>query len=151
MLDDLDRRLLAEIQKSSDKTSQQLAELLGLSPSQIARRRQRLEAEGFILAYTANLDAQKLELGVQAFIQIQMAAHDAQSAASFASLVRLSKPVTGCWTLTGATDYLLRIWCKDLATLNEFIQQRLLPHPAVARVESKIVMDQMKPDSGLPI
>ncbi|WP_395664228.1 Lrp/AsnC family transcriptional regulator [Aestuariivirga sp.] len=151
MIDAIDRKLLAQLQKGSEVTAQELAEILGLSASQVARRRQRLEAEGYILGYAANLAPSKLGLGVQAFIQIQMAAHNAEAARSFASLVATMREVTGCWTLTGAADYLLRVWCTDLSALNELIQHRLLPHPVVARVESKIVMEQLKPDSGLPI
>ena len=59
--------------------------------------------------------------------------------------------VVACWTLTGRADYLLRVWCADLAALNVLIQQRLLVHPAVARVQSQIVMDQPKADTGLPV
>jgi hypothetical protein len=39
----------------------------------------------------------------------------------------------------------------DLPALNNLIHNRLLPHPAVARVQSQIVMDQPKEDSGLPV
>lgn len=151
MLDLLDMRLLSELQKASDVTGQELAEILGLSASQVARRRQRLEAEGYILGYTTRLAPMKLGLGVQAFIQIQMAAHNPDAAQSFARLVATMREVTGCWTLTGAADYLMRVWCTDLVALNELIQNRLLPHPVVARVESKIVMEQLKPDTGLPV
>ena len=47
-------------------------------------------------------------------------------------------------------DYLLRVYCSDLAALNRLIHEILLPHPAVARVQSQIVMDQCKPDAPLP-
>jgi DNA-binding Lrp family transcriptional regulator len=57
----------------------------------------------------------------------------------------------GCWTLTGEADYLLRVWVTDLPALNYLIHHRLLPHSAVARVQSQIVMDQPKADSGLPL
>ena len=151
MIDAIDQKLLAQLQRGSEVTAQELAEILGLSASQVARRRQRLEAEGYILGYSAKLAPKKLGLGVQAFIQVEMAAHSVEAARSFASLVATMREVTGCWTLTGAADYLLRVWCADLSALNELIQHRLLPHPVVARVESKIVMEQLKPDSGLPI
>jgi DNA-binding Lrp family transcriptional regulator len=59
--------------------------------------------------------------------------------------------VTGAWTLTGEADYLLRVHCADLAGLNRLVQDVLLPHPAVARVHSQIVMDRIKPDAPLPI
>ena len=151
MMDSGDARLLAEVQRRADITAQELGSLLNLSPSQAARRRARLEAEGVIAGYRARLDPRKLGLTVQAFVQVQMAAHNADNAASFVRLVQSLPEVVGCWTLTGEADYLLRVWVTDLPGLNALIHHRLLPHPAVARVQSQIVMDQPKADSGLPL
>nr|WP_091296941.1 Lrp/AsnC family transcriptional regulator [Gemmobacter aquatilis] len=151
MMDEIDSRLLAEVQKRADITAQDLGAVLNLSPSQAARRRQRLEAEGVILGYGARLDPGKLGLTVQAFVQVQMAAHSADNARSFASLMAQLPEVVSCWTMTGEADYLLRVWCADLPALNALIHHRLLPHPAVARVQSQIVMDQPKVDAGLPV
>ena len=58
--------------------------------------------------------------------------------------------IVSAWTLTGEADYLLRVFCADLAALNRLIHQVILPDPAVARVQSQIVMDQFKPDAPLP-
>lgn len=151
MMDATDSRLLALLQARGDMTSQDLGEALNLSPSQAARRRQRLEAEGVITGYRARLDPGKLGLTVQAFVQVQMAAHNPDNARNFLSLVRTLPEVAGCWTLTGEADYLLRVWCADLKDLNRLIHERLLPHPAVARVQSQIVMDQPKADAGFPV
>lgn len=151
MLDAIDSRLLALVQAKGDLTAQDLGAALNLSPSQAARRRQRLEVEGVISGYGARLDPGRLGLTVQAFVQVQMAAHNPETARGFASLVRTLPEVVGCWTLTGEADYLLRVWCADLPALNTLIHHRLLPHPAVARVQSQIVMDQLKADSGLPV
>ena len=151
MMDAVDSRLLSLVQARSDITAQDLGAALNLSPSQAARRRQRLEVEGVITGYGARLDPGRLGLTVQAFVQVQMAAHNPETARGFASLVRTLPEVVGCWTLTGEADYLLRVWCADLPALNTLIHHRLLPHPAVARVQSQIVMDQLKADSGLPV
>ena len=151
MIDPTDSRLLAEMQRNPMQTAQDLGERLNLSASQAARRRQRLEEAGVITGYTARLDPAKLGLTVQAFVQVQMAAHSAEAARSFASLITTLPEVTSCWTLTGEADYLLSVWCADLTALNLLIQQRLLPHPAVARVQSQIVMDRLKDNAGLPL
>ena len=150
-MDSTDTRLLTEIQRRADITAQELGEILNLSPSQVARRRSRLEAEGVIAGYRARLDPGSLGLTVQAFVQVQMVVHNADNAANFVRLVVTLPEVVGCWTLTGEADYLLRVWVTDLPALNCLIHHRLLPHPAVARVQSQIVMDQPKADSGLPL
>lgn len=150
-MDATDLELLAALQRRADMTAQELGEHLNLSPSQAARRRARLEAQGVIAGYRARLDPARLGLDVQAFVEVQMTAHNADNAASFLRLVDTLPQVVACWTLTGDADYLLRVWCDDLAALNALIQNRLLPHPAVARVQSQIVMDQPKADAGLPL
>jgi DNA-binding Lrp family transcriptional regulator len=151
MLDATDSHLLAALQANAQITAQDLGDLLGLSASQAARRRAKLESDGLITGYTAQLSPQKLGLTVQAFIQVHFAAHSPEAAKGFLRLISTLPEVVACWTLTGEADYLLRVWCADLPALNTLIHHRLLPNPSVARVQSQIVMDQPKPDAGLPV
>ena len=149
-LDDTDKRLLAALQRNAHLTAQDLGEVLNLSPSQAGRRRQRLEDIGLIAGYAARLDPRRLGLSVQAFVQVQMARHGAETSAAFSRLVATQPEIVSAWTLTGEADYLLRVYCATLTDLNRLIHQVLLAHPAVARVQSQIVMDQFKPDAPLP-
>ncbi len=151
MFDDTDIRLLSELQKDAQLTTQELGETLGLSPSQIGRRRARLEKDGLIRSYTAKLNADKLGLHVQAFVQVQLESHRPEQAKGFTRLVSTRPEIVSGWTLTGSSDYLLRVYCTDLRDLNRLIHEVLLPHPAVAKVQSQIVMDQCKADAPLPL
>ncbi|MGB5870811.1 MAG: Lrp/AsnC family transcriptional regulator [Albidovulum sp.] len=150
-VDDTDSRLLAALQRNAHLTAQELGEALGLSASQAGRRRQRLEEMGLIKGYAARLDPVRLGLHVQAFVQVQMTRHGAETSAAFSRLIGLQPEIVSAWTLTGDADYLLRVYCEGLPDLNRLIHQVLLAHPAVARVQSQIVMDQFKPDAPLPI
>ena len=150
-LDHIDLRLLTALQKDAQLTSEKLGDMLNLSASQIGRRRQRLEAEGYIDGYRARLQPSLLGLSVQAFVSVQMATHAPDKVATFTRILETTREVVSVWTLTGDADYLLRVYCADLAALNVLIHQKLLPHPAVARVHSQIVMDQLKADAPLPV
>ncbi len=150
MLDSTDLRLLTLLQRNAHLTAQDLGEKLNLSPSQAGRRRQRLEAEGYISAYVARLDPGRLGLAIQAFVQVQLATHGPEQSRDFAALVASRGEITSAWTLTGEADYLLRVYCEDLSALHKLIHDVLLPHPAILRVQSQIVMDQFKQDSPLP-
>ncbi|MGR3758576.1 Lrp/AsnC family transcriptional regulator [Roseobacteraceae bacterium NS-SX3] len=150
MLDSTDTKLLAALQKNAHLTAQELGELLNLSPSQCGRRRQRLEAEGYIQGYSARLDPAKLGLAVQGFVQVHLGSHGPEQSKGFARLVHSRPEITSAWTMTGEADYLLRVYCADLEALNTLIHEVLLPHPAVARVQSQIVMAQLKRDAPLP-
>lgn len=150
MLDSIDTALLAALQKNAHLSAQELSDQLNLSSSQIGRRRQRLEAEGYIQSYIARLDPARLGLSVQAFVQVHLSIHGPEHAKSFARLCDIRPEITSAWTMTGDADYLLRVFAKDLPALNSLIHETLLPHPAVARVHSQIVMDQLKRDGPLP-
>jgi DNA-binding Lrp family transcriptional regulator len=142
---------LAALQINGQLTAQELGERLAMSASQAGRRRQRLEAEGYISGYRAIIAPEKIGLGVEAFIRIVMATHTAENARDFVRMTRTAPEIFGAWTLTGEADYLLRVFCADLSALNRLVQQVLLPHPAVSRVQSQIVMERVNPDAPLPV
>lgn len=150
-VDSTDIALLTALQRDAQMTADKLSELLHLSASQIGRRRQRLEAAGYIRGYHARLEASRVGLSVQAFVSVQMATHAPDKVATFTRTLETNRSVVSVWTLTGEADYLLRVYCEDLSALNDLIQRHLLPNPAVARVQSQIVMDQLKSDAPLPV
>jgi DNA-binding Lrp family transcriptional regulator len=150
MLDPTDLRLLAALQRDAHLTAQDLSARLNLSASQIGRRRQRLETEGYITGYVARLDPVRLDLNVQGFVQVHLGTHGPEHSSSFAQLMATRPEIVSAWTMTGDADYLLRVYCEDLPSLNRLIHEVLLPHPAVSRVHSQIVMDQLKQDGPLP-
>jgi DNA-binding Lrp family transcriptional regulator len=86
-MDALDRHLLVALQDNGARTNQQLAETVGLSPSQISRRRQALEADGLITGYGARLSAEKLGFGIRVFVHITLATHSPDNSRRFADLV----------------------------------------------------------------
>lgn len=150
-MDESDTRILSLLQTNAMLTAQELGERINLSPSQAARRRARLEADGYVAGYAARLDPARIGLTVQAFVQVQMATHTPDRAKGFEALLQTQPEVVSVWTLTGEADYLLHVWCADLTALNTLIHDRLLPHPAVSRVQSQIVMNQLKTFAGLPV
>jgi len=150
-LDEIDKSLLRALQRDAQLTSEKLGDVVGLSPSQAGRRRARLEEAGFVRSYGAKLAPERLGLGVQGFVQVAMQSHGPETARAFGRLVELRGEIVGAWTLTGEADYLLRVYCRDLASLNTLIHEVLLGHPSVARVQSQIVMDQLKTDAPLPL
>jgi DNA-binding Lrp family transcriptional regulator len=150
-LDETDRLILRALQREGRLTSQELADKIGLSASQCARRRQKLEESGIISGYRATIDAAKAGATVVALIRIVMATHSKENSAAFRRLVETTPEILDAWVLTGEADYLLRVAVADLAALNDFVQEILLPQPIVARVQSQIVLSELKSNAPLPI
>ncbi len=149
-LDGFDLALLAALQEDGRLTNQELAERVNLSASQCSRRRLRLEQEGVVRGYRAVLSARALHLTIVAFVQVTLAAHRKENAEYFKLLVRERPEILDGYTLTGEADYLLRVVTADLEALSDFVNEVLLPHPAVARVQSRIVLDRLKEAGPLP-
>jgi len=150
-LDRTDLLLLAELQRNGRLTNADLAERVHLSPSACLRRVQRLERDGVIAGYRAEVSAERLGLGLQAFVRVQLKHHDSTAVAGFAALVNGWEEVVACHALTGDMDYLLQVVVRDLEHFSRFLLDRLLNQPAVDDVNSSFVLRTVKADRGLPL
>ncbi|NYZ61324.1 Lrp/AsnC family transcriptional regulator [Luteimonas deserti] len=150
-LDRIDLLLLAELQRNGRLTNTDLAERVHLSPSACLRRVQRLERDGVIAGYRADVSAERLGLGLQAFVRVQLKHHDSAAVAGFADLVNGWDEVIACHALTGDMDYLLQIAVRDLEHFSGFLLDRLLNQPAVDDVNSSFVLRTVKANRGMPL
>ena len=150
-LDRIDLLLLGELQRGARLTNAELAERVHLSPSACLRRVQRLEREGVIAGYRAEVDPERLGLGLQAFVRVQLARHDAASVAAFSDAVDQWGEVVACHALTGDMDYLLQVMVRDLEHFSRFLLDRLLNQAGVADVNSSFVLRTVKAFRGLPL
>lgn len=150
-LDGFDRRLLAVLQDDSSLTNAVLGERIGLSASQVSRRRQRLEEAGMVRGYRAVLDPASLGLDVIVFIHVSLAAHSGENARRFRELVRTTPAVLEAHAVSGEADYLLKVAAPTLQDLADMINGVLLAHDSVARVRSEIVLESLKVNGPLPL
>jgi DNA-binding Lrp family transcriptional regulator len=150
-IDAADLKLLSALQDNGALTNQELAETVRLSPSQCSRRRARLEQSGVIRRYRADLDPGKLGFDITVFIFVALATHSRNNARRFRDLVATLAMVQETHALTGDSDYLLKVVVTDLRALSALVNDVLLPHEAVERVKSSIVLETLKDDARLPI
>jgi DNA-binding Lrp family transcriptional regulator len=150
-VDSFDLRILAALQDDGRLTNQELADLAGLSASQCSRRRMRLEEDGVISGYRAQLASQALGFELIAFIQITLATHSPDNAKKFRALVSRVDDIQEAYALTGDSDYLLKVVLRDLKSLSDIVNNVLMPHQSVAHVRSSIVLDRLKESAKLPL
>lgn len=150
-LDRTDLILLAELQRQGRLTNAELAERVHLSASACLRRVQRLEREGVIAGYRAEVDPDRLGLGLQAFVRVQLNRHDSAAITAFSNFVNSWDEVVACHALTGDMDYLLQVVVQDLEHFSRFLLDRLLNQAGVADVNSSFVLRTVKAFRGLPL
>jgi Lrp/AsnC family transcriptional regulator, leucine-responsive regulatory protein len=150
-LDRTDLRLLAVLQSEGRITNAELAERVSLSPSACLRRLQRLEAEQVITGYAAQVDPQAVGLGLQAFVRVQLAKHEADAIERFVEHVSAWDEVVACHALTGDMDYLMHVYVADLQHFSRFLLDHLLNAAGVADVNSSFVLRTVKRSPSLPL
>src|SRR5690606_23687058 len=150
-LDRVDIQLLAELQRQGRLSNAELAERVHLSPSACLRRVQRLERSGVIAGYRAEVDPERIGLGLTAFVRIRLNHHDAAAVADFARGVNEWDEVVACHALTGDMDYLLQVMVTDLEHFSRFLLDRVLARPGVGDVNSSFVLRTVKAMRGLPL
>ena len=143
-LDDLDRKILKALQEDARLTHQELSGLIGLSPSPCARRVRKLEEQGFISSYSANINEAKLGFGFTVFVSVRLDQQVDDRLVSFEAKIRQFPEVVDCWLMTGSFDYLLRIAVRDLNEFERFLTSRLTKVSGVASIESSIPIRRVK-------
>lgn len=149
-LDETDLHILDVLQREGRITNAELAARVHLSPAPCLRRLQRLESENVITGYGARVDPRRVDLGLQAFVRIQLEKHDARTIERFSQRVRGWNEVVSCYALTGDLDYLLQVYVTDLDDFSRFVN-RLLAGGGIADVNSSFVLNTVKEGHGLPI
>lgn len=150
-LDAFDLKILAALQVDGRLGNQELADRVHLSASQCSRRRIRLEEAGFVRGYRAELDPGRLGLDVVVFTRVTLSTHSRDNARRFAELVKSLDCVLEAFSMTGDSDYLLKIIVPDLRELSAVVNGALLPHESVASVRSSVVLDTLKDGAPLPL
>jgi Lrp/AsnC family leucine-responsive transcriptional regulator len=145
MFDSFDLKLLNALQEDADRTAEELAEIVALSPSAIARRLRRLRETGAIARTIALLSAEIVDHRLRAIVRLQL--HEHQQAAdfnAFRSRLRARDEVQLCLEVSGSDDMLLLVTCRDMAEFNAFADAELAACPVVRRYETSFVKKEIK-------
>lgn len=150
-LDQVDIRLLRALQADGRLSNAKLAEQLAISETPCWRRLKRLETEGFIQSYQANLNRKKLGYGVVAFVQVTLGNHAGEEPLQFEQLVTTLPEILSCHNVTGDCDYLLQIVASDLDAYGIFVRDKLRKLPGVTSIRSNLSLREVKTSAILPI
>jgi Lrp/AsnC family leucine-responsive transcriptional regulator len=145
MFDNFDLKLLNAMQEDADRTAEQLAEIVALSPSAIARRLRRLREEGAIARTVALLPAAMADRRLRALISIQLHEHaPASGLAELRERLQSIDEVQLCLEVSGSDDMVLLVACRDMAEFNAFADTELAASPVVRRYETSFVKKEIK-------
>lgn len=143
-MDATDLKILQALQADGRISNLELAEKVFLSPSSCLRRVRMLEEAGIISRYSAVLDATKLGLEVDAFVQVTMRRDVEQWHENFSQALQHWPEVVGSYIITGDANYLLRVRARNLKHYSSFVLERLYKTAGVLDIRSNIVLQIIK-------
>lgn len=150
-LDDIDRRILRQLQLDSSLSHAALAERVGASQASCWRRVRAME-DARILGPTVRLvDADRIGRGVNVMVQVRMKSHAEARRLDFESYVRSRPEILECHSMSGEWDYLMRVVAQDVADYERFLMRELLNHSNVATTASHFSLSQVKYTTALPV
>lgn len=150
-MDKIDRQLLALLQADARLSNADLAQRVNLSPTPCLRRVRRLEKQGYIRRYVAELDREKIGLAISAFIFVQLERNNQENASRFEAALEPLTQVTDCYVLAGAHDYMLRVVASDLASYEQFVKVELAGISEIARLDTTIILNEVMSGRSLPV
>lgn len=150
-LDRIDLDILDALQKDGSLSTTDLAERVGLSQSPCWRRVRLLESAGVIRRRVALLSREQLGLEVLVFVHVKLTSNGWQSLPKFKQRVVSFPEVIQCFVLMGDIDFILLVATRTIEEYNTFVQKKLAQVPGVQSIDSRIVLEETKNTTELPI
>jgi Lrp/AsnC family transcriptional regulator, leucine-responsive regulatory protein len=151
LLDEIDLRILAQLQDDGRLSNVELSARVGLSPSPCLARVKALESAGVISRYVALLDPDAVGAKISVFIQISLERQSRDVLDAFEARVLAMAEVMECYLMSGDADYLLRVVVRDTTHLKDFIVGQLSDAPGVAQIRSSFSLKQVKYQTAFPL
>ena len=150
-MDNLDKKIVFELQNNGRLSNFEIAEKVGLSPSPCLRRIKNLEKNKIISGYTAIVNEELFGYPVTAFVSVRLENQTDGTLKQFEEGISSLVEVVDCWLVTGNRDYLLRVVAENLKTYEKFMREDLTKIKGIASIETNFALGSVKTKQPLPI
>jgi DNA-binding Lrp family transcriptional regulator len=150
-LDKFDLAILTELQNDGRLSNTELASRVGLSTAPCWRRVRALEEAGFIKGYRAELDRQKLGLGVLAFVRLDAERNTGDSTRALEEAIRKLPEVVSCHYISGTGTFELQVITQDLESFSRLARESLINLPHIKDLHTSFSLGEVKASSVLPL
>ncbi|WP_435166883.1 Lrp/AsnC family transcriptional regulator [Falsirhodobacter sp. 1013] len=149
-LDEMDRKILAELQQDASQSLDEIARKIGSSKTPVWNRIRRMKEAGVILRQTALLDAEALGLEACFFVLIRTSEHEADWQRRFLKALQERPEVLEAHRLAGDIDYILKVRVENARAYDRFYQA-LISEVRVYNVTALLSMEEIKHTTILPV
>ena len=149
-LDEMDRKILAELQEDSGQSLDEIARKVGSSKTPVWNRIKRMKDAGVITRQTALLDPEALGFEACFFVLIRTSEHETDWQRRFLQALRERPEVLEAHRLAGEIDYILKVRVKNARAYDTFYQA-LISEVRIYNVTALLSMEEIKSTTVLPL
>ena len=137
--DELDRRIVELMCRSSQGSYRQIAKQLGIHPTTLIQRVKNLEAKGVINGYRAKVDYMRLGFDYMGIIQVYVE----KNMLSVQETIRSIPQVLAVFDVTGECDSIVWIACRDREEFSNIVKS-ILKIDGVQKTNMSVILNVMK-------
>jgi DNA-binding Lrp family transcriptional regulator len=138
-LDRTDRAIVARLQNNARISNKELAAAVGVAPSTALERTRRLETEGVLMGYHADVAPEALGIRLQALVGVTLRQHARPLVEAFEAHALTLPEVVQVFHTTGASDFLVHVAVRDTEHLRALALAAFTERPEVARIETSLL------------
>ncbi|AKP92373.1 Lrp/AsnC family transcriptional regulator [Achromobacter sp. SIMBA_011] len=149
-LDDFDLQILQSLQEDNQRTSQEVAERVNLSPVSCLRRMKRLRESGAVLGDVSVVDPAAVGRDIMMVVLVSLESERADKLDTFKRAMRNAPEIMQCLAVTGEVDFVVTMTVRDMAEYDAFAQRHFWGDPNVKRFSTLVVMNRVKYGLAVP-
>jgi Lrp/AsnC family transcriptional regulator len=149
-IDELDRKILAELQQDAGRSLDDIAHRVGSSKTPVWNRIRKLRDAGVIRGQTAILDPDALGLEACFFVLIRTSEHEVEWQRKFLETLKRRPEVMEAHRLAGDIDYILKVRVRNARAYDTFYQA-LISEVRIYNVTALLSMEEIKSTTALPL
>ena len=143
-LDRTDRQILAHLQNNARLSNKELAARLGVAPSTALERTRRLEREGVLAGYHAEVDLAARGTPLQALVSVSLRRHQRPLVEAFHAHALALPEVVQVFHTTGQSDFLVHVAVRNPEHLRQLALEAFTDRDEVARIETALLFDHRR-------
>jgi DNA-binding Lrp family transcriptional regulator len=143
-VDRIDRKILRAFQKDGRLSNKELADQVGLAPSSCLERVRRLQREGILRSFHAEVDPHALGIGLEAMIAVRLRQHSRELVTSFQEHALALPEVMGVYHVAGTHDFLVHVATRDASHLRDLAIDAFTTREEVAQIETSLIFEHTR-------
>ena len=149
-LDNKDLKILALLQENANISNKEIAEATNLTVTPVYERIKKLNAAALLRKKVFLLNRKKLGLHIMVLVMVSIDKHSGEDASIFMNEIKKIPEVVECLHITGAFDFQLKVYAKNIDHYHEFNFKKLAAIKNIRKMESYFVMKEVVNTTSLP-